>query len=160
MAGFFHPAGFHPAGMRCPDVAVSHASGETPPSPMPTGRGDGLGTVIGDLLPLAVAVAISPMPIVVILMLLSARAGSASKGFLAGWVVGLCSVTLIVMSLAASVGMGTRTEPSEVASVLSLLLGLGLILLALKQWRSRSASREPPQLPKWMAGIERYTAGK
>ena len=48
-----------------------------------------MGSVIGDVLPLAVGVAISPMPIIaVILMLLAPRAGAASAGFLAGWVAG------------------------------------------------------------------------
>ena len=45
-----------------------------------------MGTVIGDLLPLALGVAISPVPIIaVILMLLSPRAGAASLGFAVGW---------------------------------------------------------------------------
>ena len=47
----------------------------------------GMGSVIGDLLPLAVGVAVSPIPIIAaILMSLSKRAGSTSVGFaLAGY---------------------------------------------------------------------------
>lgn len=41
-----------------------------------------MGSVLGEMLPLAVGVAISPIPIIaVILMLLSKRAGGASAGF-------------------------------------------------------------------------------
>src|SRR5258705_11212825 len=120
------------------------------PSPMPSGRGGAVGTVLGDLLPLAVGVAISPLPVIaVVLMLLAPRPGWTSARFLAGYLAGLLVVTLIVAVIAASIGMGTETRPSMIASVVRLLLGVGLILLALRLWRSSPASAEQPRLPNW-----------
>jgi Sap, sulfolipid-1-addressing protein len=131
-----------------------------------------VGSVLSDLLPLAVAVAFSPLPMVLILMMLSGRAGSTSMGFLGGWMVGLVGVTLVMTWVAASIGMGTSGQPSKTASVLRLLLGLGLIVLAVKQWRSSLASHEQPykqpheqpykqpRLPRWMTAVEQFTAAK
>jgi predicted histidine transporter YuiF (NhaC family) len=50
-----------------------------------------MGSVIGELLPLAVG-AVSPVPIIAtILMLLAPKAGGTSACFLAGWVVGIAA---------------------------------------------------------------------
>ena len=49
-----------------------------------------MGSVIGEILPLAIGIAISPIPIIAaILMLLSPKAKGTSIGFLLGWVVGI-----------------------------------------------------------------------
>lgn len=62
-----------------------------------------MGTVIGDVLPLAIGVAISPIPIIaVILMLLSEQAGRTSVGFLAGWIAGVVSSTLTVSAISTN----------------------------------------------------------
>src|SRR4029453_18692301 len=49
-----------------------------------------MGSVIGEILPLAVGIAISPIPIIAaILMLLSPKAKATSVGFLLGWLAGI-----------------------------------------------------------------------
>ncbi|MGX6509430.1 GAP family protein [Rhodococcus sp. SJ-2] len=111
-----------------------------------------MGTSIGEVLPLAVGVAISPIPIVaVILMLLSRNARATSSGFGVGWVVGILAVTGIAIVLSGSAtpddGGGSSTGWIKVA------LGLLLIFLAFKQWRSR-ADTTPP---KWMQAIDQFT---
>jgi threonine/homoserine/homoserine lactone efflux protein len=116
-----------------------------------------VGTVLGDLLPLALGVAISPVPIIaVILMLFAPKAGGASFGFLAGWVIGIALAVTAFALIAGTAGMGTGTQPSTLASWLKLLLGLLLIYLAYKNWRERGAA----VLPKWMSAIDSMTAGK
>jgi threonine/homoserine/homoserine lactone efflux protein len=119
-----------------------------------------MGTVIGEILPLAVGIAISPIPIVaVILMLLSPRAKSASVGFMIGWVAGV-AVVVVVFTLLFSVLPQSTGGASRVAGVIKIILGLLLLFLALRQWRSRPAEGEPPTMPKWMSGIEEMNAGK
>ena len=44
--------------------------------------------------------------------------------------------------------------------MIQLLLGAGLLFLALRQWRSRPAPGEQAALPKWMSAIDTMTAGK
>ena len=120
-----------------------------------------MGAVIGDLLPLAVGIAISPIPIIaVILMLLSRRATATSTGFLLGWVVGIVLVTVVVLALVGQAGNTAGGEPSTLSSVLKLVLGAGLILLAVRQWQGRPKEGETAAMPKWMGAIESFSFGR
>jgi threonine/homoserine/homoserine lactone efflux protein len=123
--------------------------------------GSALNQVIGDLLPLAVGVAISPIPIIaIILMLLAPKAGGTSVGFLLGWVVGVVVATTLFTVIAATAGLGGSSGPSSGASWTKLVLGVLLLLLAGRQWRSRPAPGEDAALPKWMQALDGFTLGK
>ncbi|MCI0686448.1 MAG: GAP family protein [Sporichthyaceae bacterium] len=120
-----------------------------------------MGTVIGELLPLALGVAISPIPIIaVILMLISARAGASSVGFLLGWVAGIAAATVAVLLLAGTADLDTSGEPSALASWIKLLLGALLLLAAVKQWRGRPKPGERGSMPGWMTAIDQFAAAK
>jgi Sap, sulfolipid-1-addressing protein len=118
-----------------------------------------MNSVIGDLLPLAVAVAISPIPIIaIILMLLAPEAGRTSVGFLVGWVVGVVGATTVFTVLAATIGLGNSdTGPSKGASWTKIALGALLLLLAVRQWRSRPSPGQEAELPTWMAALSTFT---
>lgn len=119
-----------------------------------------MGTVIGDLLPLAIGVAISPVPIIaVILMLLSQRPGPTSVGFLLGWITGIVVVTTVVLLL---VGHASNTDsgPSTVSSVIKLVLGALLVLIAVRQWRHRPREGDSATMPKWMSAIDSFSSVK
>lgn len=120
-----------------------------------------VGAVIGDILPLAVGVAISPIPIIaVILMLLSRQAGKTSTGFLIGWVAGIVGVTVVVLALVGQAGNTSSGKPSTASSVIKLVLGIVLILLAVRQWQSRPKDGEAGTMPKWMSAIDSFTFAK
>lgn len=120
-----------------------------------------MGTVLGELLPLAVGVAVSPVPIIaVILMLLAPRAGGTGQGFLLGWVAGIVAAVVVFLLFAGVADLGSSAEPSALASWLRLLLGLVILGLAVRQWRGRPAPGEQVPLPKWMAAIDSFTPGK
>ena len=120
-----------------------------------------MGAVIGDLLPLAVGVAISPLPIIaVILMLLSDKATATSTGFLLGWVAGIVAVTVVVLALVGQAGDSAAGEPSTLSSVLKLVFGALLLLLAVRQWRGRPKEGESGSMPKWMDAISSFTLGR
>ncbi len=116
---------------------------------------------LGSILPEAIGVAISPVPIIaVILMLISKRARSNGSAFLVGWVLALVVVGSIVLVLANLGKISTGGTPSTLAYVLKLLLGLLFLLMSLRQWRGRPKEGEEPHMPKWMATIDKFTAGK
>ncbi len=94
--------------------------------------------VIGGILPLALGIAISPIPIIAaILMLLSPKAKGTSVGFLLGWVAGIV-VAVVVFTLLGSIIPAADPDASKpIAGTIQLVLGVLLLLLALKQWRSR-----------------------
>lgn len=114
-----------------------------------------MGTVIGDILPLALGVAISPIPIIAaILMLLSPKARVTSVGFLLGWVIGII-VAVTVFTLLSSILPAQDPDASRpVRGVVQIVLGLLLFLLAFSQWRKRPKAGEAAALPKWMQAID------
>ncbi len=120
-----------------------------------------MGSVIGDILPLAVGIAISPIPIsAAILMLLSPKAKGTSVGFLLGWVIGIV-VAVVVFTLLASVLPEQDPDAAKpVSGVIKIVLGVLLLLLAIRQWRSRPKPGEEPPLPKWMSAIDDMNAGR
>ena len=120
-----------------------------------------MGSVIGDVLPLALGVAISPVPMIaVILMLLAPRARAASVAFMLGWVVGVTVVVTAVTFLVQPDGSSDPEDPSQVASVIKLVLGVLLVVLGLREWRGRPKVGEEPKLPSWMSAVDEVTAPK
>jgi threonine/homoserine/homoserine lactone efflux protein len=119
-----------------------------------------MGQAIGQLLPGAVGVALSPVPIIaVILMLSTQRARVTGPSFAVGWVLGLVAVSVIVLLLA-----GPSDDPDSGASTtvawVKIAFGALFLLLGLQQWRKRPKPGETAPLPKWMATIDQFSAGK
>lgn len=117
-----------------------------------------MGTVLGDILPVALGVAISPVPIIaVILMLLAPRAKAASVAFLLGWVLGITVVVSVVTLVVDPVDDSAVEDPSTFASILKIVLGVAAVAIAVRQWSSRPRAGDEPTLPKWMAAIDTLT---
>lgn len=117
--------------------------------------------VIGEILPLALGVAISPVPIIaVILMLFSKQAKRNSLAFLLGWILGLLVIATLVYVIASAADVSTSSGPSKAASILRILLGLLLFFAAFGQWRKRPKPGEEVAMPRWMASIASFNAGK
>jgi hypothetical protein len=117
-----------------------------------------MGQAIGGSLPLAVGIALSPIPIIaVVLMLTSRRARINGPAFVLGWLVGLGVVGAIVLVLAGSGGASKSGAPAMGVSWVKLALGVLLLLVAVRQFRSRPRGDEQPQMPKWMATIDKIT---
>ncbi|MDF9876017.1 GAP family protein [Cellulosimicrobium cellulans] len=119
-----------------------------------------MGAAIGQSLPVAVGVLISPLPIVaVVLMLVSGRAKANAFAFLLGWFLAVGAVTLAV-ALLAGAGTGTGQGTPLWAAIAKIVLGLALLLLAVKQWRGRPRAGVEPPAPTWMAAIDGFTPVK
>lgn len=113
-----------------------------------------MGAVIGGMLPFAVGIAISPIPIVsVILILFSRRPDTNGLAFLGGWVLGMLVVTLIVLLLSGTLDLGDG-RPLWI-SWLELALGILLIVLGVRRWRTRPPTGTVPALPPWLQALDR-----
>jgi threonine/homoserine/homoserine lactone efflux protein len=120
-----------------------------------------VGEAIGQVLSFGVGVALSPVPIIaVVLMLGTARARSNGPAFLLGWVLGLAVVGAIVLVVASGANASEQGEPATWVGVLKLVLGLLLLLVALRQWRGRPRGEAEATMPKWMRTIDRFTPGR
>ncbi|HEY9308256.1 MAG TPA: GAP family protein [Microbacterium sp.] len=120
-----------------------------------------MGAVIGDILTLALGVAISPIPIIAaILMLLSPKARVTGTGFLLGWVLGIVVAVTVFTLLSSVLPEGEEDASQPIKGVIQLVLGILLLLLALRQWRGRPRAGAEPALPKWMQAIDTITFPK
>lgn len=119
-----------------------------------------MNTVIGDLLPLAVAIAISPVPIIATtLLLMGPRARVLGPCFLTGWVLGVLTSVVAFTLLAGVLPESSSSESRPVVGTLQLLLGVALLGLAVRQWRSRPQPGEEQDLPAWMTKIDAMRPG-
>ena len=117
---------------------------------------------IGQVLSLGVAVAVSPIPIIaVVLMLATPRARSNGPAFVLGWVVGLTIVGTVVLLVSGGADASSDGEPATWVSVLELVLGLLLLLYAVRGWRGRPRRGDhEAALPTWMQTIDAFSAPK
>jgi threonine/homoserine/homoserine lactone efflux protein len=118
--------------------------------------------VVGELLPLALGIAISPIPIIaIILMLITPKGRSNGLVFLLGWMAGILIVGGIALVVADVAGLSTGSEAaSQSQAVIKLVLGLLLLVVAARQWRSRPKPGEEASLPKWMQTLDTFTPVK
>ena len=114
-----------------------------------------MGSVLGDLLPLAVGVAVSPTAVIaVILMLFAPKARATSLGFMLGWVFGVLVVVVASLALAAEVETDMSSEPTAVVSWIKILIGIAALVIAAMQWRVSLKESGAPAMPKWMRSID------
>lgn len=117
-----------------------------------------MGQAIGASLPLAVGVALSPIPIIaVVLMLTSRRAKINGPAFVLGWLIGLGIVGAVVLALAGAGSASKSGSPAAWVSWVKIALGVLLLLVAFRQFHRRPRGDQEPQMPKWMATIDKTT---
>ena len=120
-----------------------------------------MGQAIGQVLSFGVGVALSPVPIIaVVLMLATPRARANGPAFIVGWVLGLAGLGAVLLLAASGAEASSGGGPEEWVSILKLALGVLLLLMAGKQWKSRPAADEEAELPKWMKTIDTFTPPK
>ena len=116
--------------------------------------------VLGALLPLAIAVTISPIPIIAeILLLFTKKPVANASAYLVGFIVGVGVVLGILVVVANAIDL-SKSGPSKGAGTLQLVVGVVLLVAAVRRFRSRPQSGEVAPSPKWMEGIDSFTPGR
>ena len=116
---------------------------------------------IGQILPMAIAAGISPIPIIgVVLMLVTPRARSNGPAFVVGWVVGLAAVGVVGLTVANAAGASTSGSSADGTNTFQIVLGVLLLVFALRQWRKRPKAGVEPPMPKWMDAVDHFTPVK
>ena len=76
------------------------------------------------------------------------------------FVVGLAAVVGGLTAVAGAVHLDPGSDRSRGASALLLVLGAGLIVVAIAKFRGRPGPDDPSSLPGWMDGIAGFGAGR
>ena len=111
---------------------------------------------IGQSLPLAIGVALSPVPIIAVVVLLtSSRARSLGPVFVLGWLLGQVMVGAIVLAVVGPSGAGSSDQRTRWVSWVLIVLGVVLLVAAVRHVRGRTRRGEEATLPAWMGAIDR-----
>jgi hypothetical protein len=115
------------------------------------------GSILTELIPLALVVALSPLSIIpAILVLHTPRPKPTGLAFLVGWVLGLAALTGVFLQLSSLVG-GIGTKPPSWASWLRIVVGVALIIFGGYRWATRKKSEH---MPGWMTRMSTLTPTK
>ena len=115
---------------------------------------DNWGSVLTELIPLALVVALSPLSIIpAVLALHTPRPRHAGLAFLAGWLVGLTALTAIFVEVSNLMG-GLGNKPPGWASWLRIVIGAALIVFGIYRWFTRKSSEHTP---RWMQSMSKLT---
>src|SRR5215204_7258059 len=115
-----------------------------------------MGAAIGQSLPLAIGVALSPISIIVVVLILtSSRARSLGPVFVLGWLLGLVVVGAVVLVVVGSSGAGSSGQRTTWVSWVRIVLGVLLLVGAVRHLRGRARGGEEGPLPAWLGAIDR-----
>jgi threonine/homoserine/homoserine lactone efflux protein len=117
-----------------------------------------MGQAIGQVLVFGVGVALSPIPIIAVVLMLATPKGRVNgPAFLLGWVLGLAVLGTILLLAASGGSASNGGAPAEWVSIVKLVLGALLLVVAMRQWRGRPDGESEPELPGWMKTIDTFT---
>jgi len=120
-----------------------------------------MGQAIGQVISFSVGVALSPVPIIAVVLMLATPKGRVNgPSFLLGWIAGLAVLGTIVLLISSGASASNHGAPATWVSILKIVLGVLLVLLAVKQWRGRPHADTDPELPAWMKTIDTFTPVK
>lgn len=114
------------------------------------------GSVLTELIPLALVVALSPLSIIpAVLVLHSPRPRPTGLMFLGGWLIGMLVLTAVFVEVSNLLG-GLDKAPRW-ASLLRVVLGAALILFGIYRWLTRAKSEHSPA---WLQSMSKLGPGR
>jgi hypothetical protein len=108
-----------------------------------------------DLLLVGLAVAVDPLPLTAFLVVLTSKRG-ARKGaaFVFGWLVSLAIVVTVTVTATGDDPPKPATAPSLAGVAIKIVLGVVLVLIAVRHIRARGQPKPPKKPPKWQAHVD------
>jgi hypothetical protein len=104
---------------------------------------------------LALGVALSPLPIVaVLIILLTKRARVGSLVFSAAWVLGNATAIAVAIAFAGKIKAPGQGLDLSFEGAVTLVFGVGLIVVGWMSRRGRWRSEDPTATPKWVEAVD------
>jgi hypothetical protein len=100
-------------------------------------------------------ITIEPIPLTAFILVLASK-GGVRKGaaFIFGWLLSLAAVIAITVLVTGNKPPQPSTAPSLGALAAKIAIGVGLVLIAVRQRRRMGQPKKPKKTPKWQTGID------
>ena len=89
-----------------------------------------------------------------LLILLSKGGTRKGAAFIFGWLLSLAAVVAITVLVTGNKPPQPNTAPSLAALAAKIAIGVGLVLIAIRQRRRMGKPRPPKKPPKWQTGLD------
>jgi hypothetical protein len=114
--------------------------------------------VILDLIFIGLAITLEPVPLTAfILVLASERGVRKGAAFVLGWLLSLAVVIALTVLATDDTPPAPSTAPSLVVLAVKIAIGVGLLLVALRQYRRMGKPKKPRKTPRWQLGIDKMS---
>jgi threonine/homoserine/homoserine lactone efflux protein len=108
-----------------------------------------------DLIFIGLAITLEPIPLTAFILVLASKGGvRKGAGFIFGWLVSLAIVVALTLVVTGNKPPKPNTAPSLAALAVKILIGVVLVLIAVRQWRRMGRPKKPKKTPKWQTGID------
>jgi threonine/homoserine/homoserine lactone efflux protein len=108
-----------------------------------------------DLLLIALVITLEPIPLTAFLLILASKNG-VRKGaaFIFGWLLSLAIVVAGTVLVTGNKPPKPNTAPSLAGLAVKILIGVVLVLIAIRHRRRMGKPKKPKKTPKWQTGID------
>ena len=108
-----------------------------------------------DLILIGLVISLEPIPLTAFIVVLASTNG-VRKGaaFLFGWLLSLAAVIALTVVVTGNKPPKPSTAPSLAALAVKILIGVVLLLVALRQYRKLGKPKPPKKTPKWQTGVD------
>jgi hypothetical protein len=108
-----------------------------------------------DLILIGLVISLEPIPLTAFIVVLASKNG-VRKGaaFLFGWLLSLAIVIAATVLVTGNKPPKPNTAPSLGALAAKILIGVVLLVIALRQYRKLGKPKPPKKTPKWQTGVD------
>jgi len=108
-----------------------------------------------NLIIIGLAITLEPIPLTAFVLVLASKNGvRKGAGFIFGWLLSLAAVIALTVLATGNKPPAPSTAPSLAALAAKIAIGVGLLLVALRQRRRMGLPKKPKKTPKWQTGID------
>jgi threonine/homoserine/homoserine lactone efflux protein len=108
-----------------------------------------------ELVLIGLVITLEPIPLISFLVIVSSRRGVVKgAAFILGWLVSLAIVIAVTVLATGNKPPKPNTAPSLASLAVKILIGVVLLLVALRQYRRRGRPKKEKKTPKWQAGVD------
>ncbi len=108
-----------------------------------------------NLVVIALGITFEPIPFTAFALVLASERGvTKAASFISGWILSLAVVVAITLAATQDQPPRPNTAPSTAALAVKILIGTGLLLIAVRRGRRMGAPKKPKDPPKWQSGVD------